>query len=79
MHHAPQLYSELARDNVIILDELEFIFPRWQLDEITEMWNDGMELEEIAKIQRRDAREVFLALFHQADKNKVTRAFAYRR
>jgi hypothetical protein len=77
--HLPLLKQTRTRDYVFILEDLELAFPREQLEEITEQWNSGMELEDIAKVQKRHAQEVFLALFHQAIKEKVTRPFAFRK
>ncbi|MCM3739206.1 hypothetical protein M3210_02875 [Oceanobacillus luteolus] len=62
-----------ARDNVIILDDLEFVFPKEQLEAITNAFNEGLEVEEIAKLHKRHQDEVFLALFHQARGGKVKR------
>ena len=68
-----------ARDYVFILDELEFAFPKEQLNLITKHWNSGMELEDIAKRHKRKPEEVLLALIHQARRNEIERPFAYRR
>lgn len=77
--NVPILKLTKMRDYVFILEDLELAFPKQQLEEITYQWNNGMELEHIAEFHKRDPREVFLALFHQADKGLVTRPFAYRK
>ncbi len=77
--HVPLLKQSRSRDYVFILEDLELAFPVEQLELITNQWNAGMELEDIAKWHKRKPEEVFLALFHQAMENKVTRAFAYRK
>jgi hypothetical protein len=76
---APILQQTRARDYEFILDDLELAFPKEQLQQITDDWNSGMELEFVAKKNRRMPEEVFLALFHQARNKKVTRPFAYRK
>lgn len=78
-YNTPMLKQIGKREYVFILEDLELAFPKQQLEEITYQWNSGMELEHIAEFHRRDPREVFLALFHQADKGLVTRPFAYRK
>lgn len=75
----PLLKEKRRRDYVFILEDLELAFPVDQLEEITDQWNNGMEMEEISKLQKRHIHEVFLALIHQAIKEKVTRPFAYRK
>lgn len=70
-------YLPPSDDYVFILEDLELVFPEWQLEAITNDWNSGVELDEIARRQRRDPLEVFLALFHQARNRKVTRPFAF--
>lgn len=77
--NVPILKLTKMRDYVFILEDLELAFPKQQLEEITYQWNNGMELEHIAEFHKRDPREVFLALFHQADRGLVTRPFAYRK
>ncbi|WP_181350504.1 hypothetical protein [Thalassobacillus sp. CUG 92003] len=64
--------------NVIILDNIEFGFPEWQLKAIQDDWEEGLDVESIAKKQKRKWEEVFLALFHLARKGKIKRPFAYR-
>ncbi|MFA1821191.1 hypothetical protein ACDX78_13625 [Virgibacillus oceani] len=76
--HAPILQQTRMRDNEFILDDLEFTFPKQQLKQITDDWNAGMDVEFVAKKNKRNAHEVFLALYHQARKGKVKRPFAYR-
>ncbi|MBN6206245.1 hypothetical protein JYK21_07260 [Ralstonia pickettii] len=67
------------RDYEFVLEDLELAFPKQQLEEITEQWNKGAELDYIAKKYKRQVDEVFLALFHQARNGKIKRPFAYRK
>ncbi|MCG5104415.1 hypothetical protein [Oceanobacillus alkalisoli] len=78
-YRAPLLKQTRHRDYVFVLEDLELAFPKDQLESITIAWNNGMELENIAEKYKRAPEEIFLALFHQAMENKVTRAFAYRK
>lgn len=66
----PMLKQRRARDYEFIFEDLELAFPVVHLDEITQQWNRGMEVEEIAEIQKRHPQEVFLALIHQASKKR---------
>lgn len=79
LNWAPVLKQTRARDYEFILDDLELAFPKDQLNQITDDWEAGMELEFIAKKNKRMPEEVFLALFHQARKKKIKRPFAYRK
>ena len=79
LNWAPVLKQTRARDYEFILDDLELAFPKDQLNQITDDWEAGMELEFIAKKNKLIPEEVFLALFHQARKKKIKRPFAYRK
>ncbi|WP_062513977.1 hypothetical protein [Halobacillus sp. KGW1] len=65
-------------ENVIILDNLEFGFPKGQLEEIREDWEAGIDIEQIKFKQQRPADEIFLALFHLARLGKIKRPFGRR-
>lgn len=67
------------RDYVIALEDLNFMFSKEQLTNITKLHTDGMEIEDIAKEVNRDAIEVLIALIHQAKKGHMLPPFAYRR
>lgn len=62
----------------IILADLDFGFDPFQLKDITNYWEDGKEVEDIAKIFKRDPDEIFLALFHQSREGLIERPFARR-
>ena len=63
---------------VILLDWLEFAMSKEQLTRVTDDWNNGSELEEIAIEEQRKPLEILLALIHQAAKGKKLRPFAGR-
>jgi len=74
----PMLKQTRKRDYVFLLDELELAMHKDQLDRVTKAWNDGMEIEEISKEERRHAVEILLALIHQAKRGNKMRPFAGR-
>ncbi|RDW17610.1 hypothetical protein CWR48_13925 [Oceanobacillus arenosus] len=55
------------------LEELELAFPNEQLEEITERYNNGAHVAQIAHEIKRDPDEVFLALFHQGRHGKINK------
>lgn len=65
-------------DYVYCLEESELTFPEEQLETIVRMWNFGEGIEYIAEKFKRNPDEIFLGLFDQARKGKITRAFAPR-
>lgn len=77
--YTPLLNTDRARENVILLEDLEFAMPKDQLENITEMHNDGMDFQEIAKEVRRNPYEVIIALLHQTKLGRKMRPMAYRR
>lgn len=50
--HVPLLSKKRHGDYVIALDDLEFAFPKSQLEEIKRLNNDGYGFKEISKIVR---------------------------
>ncbi len=74
----PLLPQASKRDYTIILDDLEFVFRKEQLEEIKDMHNDGMWVTDIARRIRRNEYEVLLAIVHLHIKNKLTRELAFR-
>lgn len=63
---------------VILLEDLEFAFPKHELNELCNDWNTGTDIELLAKRYKRDVDEVFLALFHLARLGKITRPIGKR-
>lgn len=74
----PLIKQTRKRDYTYIFEDLELAFKKSQLAEITRLWNQGLSIEKISKVQKRHEIEVLLALIYQADKNKIKRPFAYR-
>lgn len=65
-----------ANDYEILLEDLEFAFPKHQLADLCNDWNAGADIELLAKRYKRDIDEIFLALFHLARKKKIKRPIA---
>lgn len=65
-----------ARDNVILLEELEFSMPKNQLDLITQLHNEGNSYKEISKLVKRNEYEVIIALLHQVKRRFKLRPLA---
>lgn len=57
-------FLEQEGSNVIILDDLEFGFPKWQLNKIQELHNNGVHYQNISIEVKRCPYEVMLALIH---------------
>ncbi|MDC3414293.1 hypothetical protein [Terrihalobacillus insolitus] len=66
-------------DYTFCLEDLELAFKKTQLKDITKLWNEGASIEFISKEYKRHPDEVFLALFHQARRGVIKRAFAYQK
>ncbi|MDM8098684.1 hypothetical protein [Oceanobacillus oncorhynchi] len=73
--HIPML--PLNGKNEFIFDEEEFAFLPGQLTRIAESWNNGMEIPEIAKQEKRTNKNIFLALIDLAYREKITRPLAF--
>ena len=65
-------------DPYIVNEDINHYFDSHDVREIVRKWNDGEQLETIAKQFNRDPDEVFLLLFDQARKGKINRFFAKR-
>lgn len=63
---------------VYCLDDLNNVFSDLLLLDITEWYEEGFSLEEIAEELERDPDEIFIALFHQARKGGTEKAFGKR-
>lgn len=63
---------------VEVLNDVDRMFSVTILDEIADLYDDGVLLEDIAKAMNRDVDEVFLALFYLARNGHTKRYFARR-
>lgn len=59
-------------NRIVILEELNFIWDRPELNEMKKMWKNGDGVERMAKYFDRDPDEVILALIHLARDEKIT-------
>ena len=64
-----------------MLEDLEFAIHPSQLERILKNHNNGMTIEEISKIEKRDPFEIIIALLHIARRtpHKIKRPLAYRK
>lgn len=60
------------RNRVIVLEDLDFVWERNELNQIAKMWSEGKYLRDIAFETDRKDDEVFLALFHLSRAGKIT-------
>lgn len=72
--------NELLADGrvVKVLQKYDPYFSEGLLEEVTELYEDGNKVEDIAETLNRPFLEIFMALLHQADDGKITRPFAGR-
>lgn len=75
--HVPLI--DLTGDYVFIFEDLELAFKKGQLNQIAYHWNNGREVEEIARLTQRHSQEIFLALIDLARNQRIKRPFAFRR
>ncbi|WP_156290757.1 hypothetical protein [Oceanobacillus salinisoli] len=54
-------------------------FSEGLLNEITVLYNNGFEIEDLMDKFNREFVEILMALIYQAEEGKITRPFAYRR
>ncbi|UUI41159.1 hypothetical protein [Oceanobacillus oncorhynchi] len=73
--HVPLI--PLNGDNEFIFEDLELVFLPGQLDRIALGWNNWQTIEQISEREERREIEIFLALIHLADKEKITRPLAF--
>ncbi|MBO0959543.1 hypothetical protein J1P26_07325 [Neobacillus sp. MM2021_6] len=61
-----------ARKNrIIVLEELNYVWDKHELKELTTMWTSGVSVEEISRHFDRDPDEVILAIMHLAREDKI--------
>lgn len=56
---------------IIILDGLDFMWSKKEIDRVVEMHNEGHHINDISKDVKRNPAEVLMALIHVAVKGKV--------
>ncbi|WP_106494922.1 hypothetical protein [Lentibacillus sp. Marseille-P4043] len=75
-----KIRKERLEDGALVycLSDLEIIFSEGLINEVTILYEQGHEPEEIGQAINRDPDEVFIALFHQARQGRINRSFAKR-
>jgi hypothetical protein len=59
------------KNRVIVLEDLNFIWDELELQEIAQLWQEGVPVKKIAEFFERDPDEVLLALIHLAREEKI--------
>lgn len=62
-----------GKDYIFLLEDMEFAMTKEQLDRVTQNWNNGFKVSELAEFERRDPIEILIALIHQAKRGKSLR------
>lgn len=75
----PHLPLSRHRDYEIILEDLEFVFSKKQLNLIKEMHNEGKWISDISIKIKRNEYEVLLAIVHLHKRGRIKRELAFRR
>ena len=65
-------------DHIVLHEDLDQMPPVERLEKMTDMFNKGMWISDIAKKLKRDEWEVFLAIGHQARYSRITRPLGKR-
>lgn len=73
----PAVFLKKGLNYVFCNEDLELAFEKADLEDITQQWNVGKSIYDIAYEYKRDPDEVFLAIFHQAREGKVKRKINY--
>ncbi|QGH35162.1 hypothetical protein GI584_14395 [Gracilibacillus salitolerans] len=61
------------------LEDYNRIYSEGLICVVTELHEEGVEVEEIAKELNRSPMEIIIALLHQSDNQKITKPFATRK
>jgi hypothetical protein len=61
------------KNRIIVLEDLDFVWDSWELKELSQMWEKGIHVVNIAEHFDRDPDEVLLALIHLAREDKIDR------
>jgi len=66
-------YIKPRNDYIYLLEDMEFAMTPEQLDRVTQNWNNGYKVSELAEFERRDPIEILIALIHQAKRGRKLR------
>lgn len=72
--NTPLVEPSRSRNYEIALDGLEFAFPKYQLEEIKELHNEGKNFNQISKLVKRNRYEVVIAILHLTRKGHAMRS-----
>lgn len=65
MHDLREL-REPRKQTIIVLEELDFVWCKDELKEVSRMWREGCSVQSIGDVLERDPDEVLLAIIHLA-------------
>jgi hypothetical protein len=64
---------EPRKNRVIVCEDLDFLWDEPELVLLEKMWESGASFERITERFGRDPDEIFLALFHLAREDKISK------
>lgn len=64
-------FKDALMNRVIVLEEANFIWDRSELNEMAEMWKNGVSIQKMGAYFERDPDEVLLAIIHLAKEEKI--------
>lgn len=62
---------------MIILEDLNFMWEKEQIDRVIELWQEGINVIDIATEINRNTEEVFLLLMHLGRKDRIKKRAGY--
>ncbi|EIJ79151.1 hypothetical protein PB1_16379 [Bacillus methanolicus PB1] len=66
-------FKSPRKNRTIVLEDLDFVWDSWELQEMVQMWQKGVPVAKIGEHFQRDPDEVLLALIHLAREDKIDR------
>ncbi len=66
-----QAYHMPRKNRVIVLEDMNFIWDEWELEELAQCWKKGVNIYRLAERYERDPDEVLLALMHLAREDRI--------
>lgn len=73
IHLATCQNDRIEHPVVILLEHLDFLWDWWELRELVQIWEQGLNMKYAAKYFNRPAAEIMLAIIHLAKIDKIKR------
>jgi hypothetical protein len=64
-------FKDALLNRIIVLEDLNFIWDRSELNELADMWQKGFSIPAMGEYFERDPDEVLLAIIHLAKEEKI--------